>query len=120
MCPLMSTKLPRPKEARRAEKGRTRGPDPNSLAIVSGVVRTVIRRVTVERRLLGSREQPGRRQCQARKVKMKAAKAVKELLPFKKWLDTDEEPMCPLRVRNRSCANGNPARAEDVVPCGRR
>ena len=78
-----------------AEKGRTRGPDPSSLAIVSGVVHTVVQRVTVERRLLGGQEQPrSRRQSQAGKAETKAAKAAKELCFFEKWLDTDEEAMC--------------------------
>ena len=40
----MPTPLPRPKEARRAKKGRTRGPHPSSLVIASGVARVVIRK----------------------------------------------------------------------------
>ena len=80
---VLSTPLPRLEEARRAEEGRTRGPDPSSLAIVSGVAHAVIRRVTVERRLLGGQDQPGYGQFQARKAETKAAKAVKELCPLR-------------------------------------
>ena len=53
------------------------------MAIDSGVVLMVIRRVTVRRRLLGGHEQPGRRQFQAGNAETKAAKAVKELCPLR-------------------------------------
>ena len=42
MCPTDVDALAKT-QARRTEKGRTRGPDPSSLAIVSGVVLTVTR-----------------------------------------------------------------------------
>ena len=135
VCPRMSTPLPRLKEARRAEKGRTRGPDPSSLAIVSGVVLTVMRRVIVERRLLGSREQPGRRQFQAGEAKMKAVKAVRELCPsrsgqlrMRRQCVAPSVPSADTKgtaseigkpgkgSRNRRCVNANPTRAEDLVP----
>ena len=103
--------------------------------IVSGVVHSVIRRMTVERRRLGSREQPCRRQFQAGKAKMKAAKAEKELCPstsgqivMRKQSVPPSEPSADTkgsaseigkpgkRSRNRRCVNGNTAGAEDLVP----
>ena len=93
MCPRMSTPLPRLEEARRAEEGRTRGPDPSSLAIVSGLAHAVIRRVTVERRLLGGQDQIGYGQFQARKAEDESSKGSERTVSFEKWLDTDEEAM---------------------------
>ena len=60
-----------------SEKGKTRGPDPSSLVIAPGVAHMVIRRVTVERRLLEGQEQSS---CPR-------ARAVEELCPLRSgWI----------------------------------
>ena len=119
MCPRMSTHLPRLKEARRAAKGRTRGPDPSLLAIVSAVVHTVIRRATVERRLLEAKISGRKGGCESREGSERtfSFECVAPSVPSADVKSAASEiGKLGRRSRNRRFVNGNPTRAEDLVP----
>ena len=122
------TPLPRPKEASRAKKGRTRCPDPSSLVIASGVAHMVIRRVSAGR--LRTAQPPT---IQSRKGRDESSKGSERTLrsgrilmrkqsvapsvPSADMKSTVSETGKPgRRSRSRRFVNGNPARTEGLVP----
>ena len=107
MCPTDVDALAKT-QARRTEKGRTRGPDPSSLAIVFWCGAHGHTMSDFRKKAAGRPRSAPSRTVSGLKAETKEANVVKEPLSFEKRPDTDKEAMC------RSI--GSVSRREKVQP----